>query len=198
MNIAVTGGIAAGKSTFARELNALHRFVHFDADSCVRDLLTSNEQAKEEICTVFGEDTICKDGSIDRRRLRDRAFASTESRQKLETILHPRVRAEWIRLRNICTASGSHFLAEIPLLFEVSAENYFEATILVATSPQIQHARLAQRGISAETAAAILSRQLPVMEKIQRATVVVWNDGSESALAQQAKLLFQRLNIQTQ
>lgn len=195
MNLAVTGSIASGKSTFARALASAHPFTYFDADACVRELLASNRIVQSELRNVFGQDVTAPDGGVDRARLRDKAFASEESRKKLEGILHPIVREKWLRLREDCAATGSDFLAEIPLLFEVSAEIHFDASILVAASPSVQRHRLTERGLPPEAVSAILSRQLPVIDKVMRSNVVVWNDGSQSQLEAQAALVVQRFNL---
>lgn len=198
MNVAVTGSIASGKSAFANALASMHPFAHFDADTCVKDVLSSNSAVQSDLRAAFGQDIFAQDGRIDRALLRAKAFASEASRLRLEAILHPRVREQWLRLRDSSTAAGRDFLAEIPLLFEVSAECYFDVSVLVAASSAVQRQRLGQRGIPAETVAAILARQLPVSDKILRATVVVWNDGSKSQLDKQAALVLQRFNLPNQ
>ena len=198
MNVAVTGSIASGKSVFVRILVSSHPFAVFDADICVRDLLAANNLVKREIRTSLGDDVFDSDGRIDRRLLREKAFACKTSRSKLEEILHPEVRKRWLKMLDGNAAAGRDFLAEIPLLFEVGAEKYFDATILIAASEPVQRIRITERGLPESTANAIIARQWPVADKVQRATTVVWNDGSISQLEQQAALILERLKLSAQ
>jgi dephospho-CoA kinase len=193
MLLGVTGGIASGKSTFRRLLTAKHKFTVFDADESVHDLLAKDERVISAIRTHFGDSVLNFDGGINRPALREAVFTDNKLRKQLEEIIHPVVRHQWQLLRQSCMAKNMDFLAEIPLLFETSAENFFDATILVATSTPVQQVRLAARGLSPQIAQAMLASQCPMGEKEKRATVVVWNDGSLIGLEQQARMLIERL-----
>src|SRR5688572_13909485 len=89
--VAVTGGIASGKSTVTDRLAALGAPV-IDADLVSRELVEPGQPALAEIALRFGPDVIESDGTLDRRRLREIVFASPEKRRELEAVLHPRVR----------------------------------------------------------------------------------------------------------
>lgn len=95
--IGVTGGIASGKSTFAKLLNVRIDADLFDCDAFVHHLLDSDSDVHEQIRDRFGSDTLTADGKADRARLRERVFAHPAERTALEEILHPRVRSEWTR-----------------------------------------------------------------------------------------------------
>ncbi|MGI9239408.1 MAG: dephospho-CoA kinase, partial [Verrucomicrobiales bacterium] len=120
LTIALTGGIAMGKSTCSRLLReAIPGTLFFDADACVRQLLTSPEIVAT-IAEEFGDSVLSSDGQLDRPRLRKQVFDSAEQRAKLENILHPVVRKRFEGERERLSASAEHcvFLADIPLLFE--------------------------------------------------------------------------------
>jgi dephospho-CoA kinase len=195
MLLALTGGLATGKSTFRQLLEARHAFVVFDADACVHGLLAGDQTAINAVVRRFGPGLINCDGGVSRPALRALVFHDPAARRDLEHILHPLVRDRWQALRGQCTASGRDFLAEIPLLFETSAEDHFDASVVVAASPQTQRSRLAARGLDPSTMQAMLASQLPLGEKMRRATAVVWNDGTPAALGRQADLLLERLSL---
>ena len=193
MLLALTGGVATGKSTFRRLLEERHTFEVFDADACVHDLLASDQAIIESVAREFGEGAVDASGAADRTVLRRLVFADREARQRLEAILHPAVHARWQQLLSTCQAESKDFLADIPLLYETSAEGYFDAVAVVAASTRSQRERLAGRQLDSGTIDAMLASQLPIGEKVSRATSVLWNDGTLEALACQADLLLERL-----
>lgn len=188
--VAVTGGVACGKST-VRE--ALVKNLHlepeqvFDADAYVHGLLNQAE-VLQLVAGAFPQ-TI-ENSRLNRRALRDLVFSSTPARKQLEAILHPLVSAEWRARLAACRASNRLFLAEIPLLYEVSSESFFDQVIVVASTPSVQRDRLQnERGLPGEVALGLLAAQMPLQEKVDRADFVLWNDGSLEALRQQIELL---------
>lgn len=193
MLLGITGGIASGKSTFRRLLAEKHNFAVFDADQYVHELLAKDHSIIAEIRAHFGDTTLAPDGGINRPALREAVFTDVKQRKQLEEIIHPAVRHRWQLLRQTCIAENKDFLAEIPLLFETNAENFFDATILVAVSTSVQQVRLASRGLNPQIAQAMLASQCPMGEKEKRATVVIWNDGTLAELEHQARLLTERL-----
>jgi len=188
MTIGLTGGIACGKSTFARILRAGHDLEYFSADECVHELLASNSQIVKEVVDCFGSDVVGPDGGISRPALRRIVFGDTMARHRLEAILHPRVRERWQAQREHCISSGRHLLADIPLLFETGGETLFERVVVVAASAGTQMSRLASRGLEPAEAEAMLASQAPIGQKVSQASIVVWNDGHETSLLRQASL----------
>lgn len=186
MLLGVTGGVATGKSTFCQLLANHREFAFFDADRCVHDLLDGDPVVADAILRQFGPSAFSPEGAVDRAALRAIVFRDPAQRSKLEAILHPAVRARWTNLASEHRASGRDFIADIPLLFETAAENHFDATIAVGSSPGVQQARMLARGIDPATANAMLASQWPVAKKIALASFAVWNDGSADALETQA------------
>ncbi|MFM8808984.1 MAG: dephospho-CoA kinase, partial [Chthoniobacterales bacterium] len=189
MTVGLTGGIAAGKSIVRQTLANAVGLAVFDADACVHRLLENEASVATAIRRELGESFLRPNGKPDRKALRELVFRDVAARRKLEAILHPLVRAEWsVRLEE-CRAKSIHFLADIPLLYETGAEDFFDSVVVVACSQEAQLDRLLARGIKAGTAQAMLASQLPIGQKVARANFVIWNDGSLVALGRQIKLV---------
>ena len=189
MIIGLTGGIAAGKSTVRETLASRHGVEAFDADAFVHRLLESDSSVAAKVDQEFGSRCLGDDGRPDRKALRELVFHDVDARRKLEGILHPLVRAEWLAQREQCLAKGAHFLADIPLLYETHSDGFFDRVVVVACSPSVQMIRLEARGLSAETAHAMLASQLPMRQKVEEAAFVIWNDGSMESLRRQTQFL---------
>lgn len=195
MLIALTGGIATGKTTFRRLLVDRHPFEIFDADTCVHELLSSDAGIIAAVTAAFGHRVLSSEGQVNRQALRPLVFADADARRRLEAILHPAVRQRWQGRLDACRESGRDFLADIPLLFETSGEGHFEASVLVAASGVVQRERLGARGLDSGLVEQMLASQWPMVEKLGRASSVVWNDGTLGALARQADLLLECLPL---
>ncbi len=188
--LALTGGIATGKSTAVRLFQEFVRdIVVFDCDASVQGLLNTPDVASE-IVSNFGEEVLDgKTGSLSREKLRSVVFGSPEKRKELEGILHPRVRQECLALKEKAATQGARcFLADVPLLFENGFEFGYDQAITVATSRATQVARLKSRsGWDDALIESVLAAQLPLEDKIARADIVFWNDGEPATLEAQIK-----------
>jgi len=193
MTIGLTGGVATGKSTVHHILAERSALETFDADVCVHRLLESNERVGVAVRHEFGNTSLRADGRPDRTALRNLVFRDPVARRKLENILHPLVRAEWSARLEEYRGKNTHFLADIPLLYETGAGSSFDAVVVVACSKETQLDRLRDRGMEADTAEAMLASQLPIGQKVARANFVIWNDGSLVALGRQIKLVANQL-----
>jgi dephospho-CoA kinase len=189
MLLGLTGGIATGKSALARLLHERANLTAFDADTFVHELLATDHEVISAIRLEFS----LPYAPIDRTTLRQIVFSDPAARRRLESILHPVVRARWQGLADDCRAHGRSFLADIPLLFETGAASAFDATIVVAASPQVQRQRLADRGLDREMIEAMLASQWPIGQKVALADHVIWNDGSPAELERQCVLLLDAL-----
>lgn len=193
MIIALTGGIAAGKSTVRTLLAARPGLETFDADACVHHLLDADAEVASAIRSAFGPSFLQSEGTPDRAALRERVFRDPEARRTLEDLLHPRVRGAWQEQRSRCAEAGRDFLADIPLLYETNAQTLFDAVVVVACSSGTQLARLADRGLRPSMAQAMLASQLPIGQKVAKASFVIWNDGSLAALGWQVEAVARQL-----
>lgn len=191
MLIGLTGGIATGKSTLCRMLAQGGHFVVFDADAYVHELFVSDEEIKAAVCHAFDLPVPAPECALQRAPLREAIFADPAKRRRLESIVHPAVRRRWQCVLADCQAEKKDFLADIPLLFETGAATFFDATVVVASSPDTQRARLAARGVPPVLLEAMLASQWPIGQKIEAADHVIWNDGSPASLERQASLLLE-------
>lgn len=176
--IALTGGIATGKSTVARLLADRGATV-VDADDIARYVVEPGTDALAEIVSAFGESVLREDGSLDRAALGGVVFGDAERRRVLESILHPRVRAELARRIADADARGDRLVVvDIPLLYETERESEFDGVLLVYAHPEHQRQRLhARDNLDGDQVDQRLAAQLPIEDKRRRATWVVENDG---------------------
>lgn len=189
--VALTGGVAAGKSAVARRFEA--RGIHvYDADVAAREVVAPGEPALAEIEFVFGARVLNADGSLDRRAMRERVFADPVARGKLEAIIHPRVRA-WLR-RRVGMDRGPYCMLAIPLLVENRGEYAWVDRVLLVDAPEaLQVERLMQRdGVTREAAQRMLDAQSSREQRRAIADDVIVNDGGEAALDAQVTALHAR------
>lgn len=189
--VALTGGVAAGKSAVARRFEALGIHVH-DADVAARDVVAPGSAALAEIEFVFGAGALNADGSLDRRAMRERVFADAEARRKLESIIHPRVRA-WLR-RRVGMDRGPYCMLAIPLLAENRAQYAWVDRVLLVDAPAaLQLERLMRRdGVTRAAARRMLDAQSSREQRLAIADDVIVNDGDEAALDAQVQALHGR------
>ena len=188
--MALTGGIASGKSTVCRLLREwLPAVAVFDCDEAVHRLLESNSEVAVIVAESFGNQALDTNGRIDRHFLRGRVFADDAARSRLEEILHPRVRQECL---DSCEQAGKQgaelFVADVPLFFEKGFDFGQTQVLVVASSRSTQIQRLrARSGFDDRLIESILTAQLPVQEKMSRADVVFWNEGPPAVLRSQIR-----------
>jgi len=171
--------MGCGKSTAAKGFE-LHGFRRVDADAQIRDLILTAPAVLAQLQERYGESVFTPEGLLDRAALAARVFAEVAERRWLEQLTHPLLFAEWRRL--LATQPEADWVFEVPLLFEQSLENWFDFTLCIACSSQLQLVRLEQRGLSRELAGQRISQQLPLARKIELADRVMWNDGSAAFL----------------
>jgi dephospho-CoA kinase len=192
--IAVTGGVATGKSTVSRELfqrlKSRLAIELFNSDLEARRLTDGDLVVQEEIKSAFGVQVCDSEGNLARDRLRDLVFHDAAARKILESILHPRIREAWISR----TKGDGLLLAEIPLLYETGAESYFDQIIVTACSRELQIERIvSERHLSRDLAEHIIRSQMDLEEKIRRADWVVWTDCPANITGQQIDQIFQKV-----
>jgi transcription termination factor Rho len=188
--IALTGGIASGKSTACRMFREwCPGLVLFEADACVRRLLEEDRAVATAVVARFGSECRLAHGGIDRAALRGRVFHRPDERRDLEGILHPRVREECLEsLSRARKIGASLFLADIPLLFESPFDFGQETSLLIAVGRDTQLKRLRERnGFDDDLARAMLDAQMPTAEKMRQADAVLWNEGPPGRLRSQIR-----------
>jgi len=179
--IALTGGIASGKSAVSERF-AAHGIEVIDADVVARELVAPGAPALREIVALFGTDMLDRSGGLDRRAMRERVFADADARRRLEGILHPRVRRA-LRER-AGAAQSAYVMLAIPLLVESGGGYAWVDRVLVVDVPRdVQRARLMQRdGVDGRLADSMLDAQASREQRLAIADDVITNDGSLAEL----------------
>ena len=179
--VALTGGIAAGKSAVTRRFEALGVPVH-DADVAAREVIAPGSDGLAEVAAAFGRDALDQAGQLDRVAMRRRVFADPAARGTLEAIIHPRIRA-WLRER-VAAERSPYCLLAIPLLTENIAEYHWVDRVLLVDVPEsVQLDRLIARdGIDEVLALRMMGQQASRAERLALADDVIENSGDESAL----------------
>ena len=173
MIVALTGGLASGKSSVARQFEEIGVPV-IDADVVTRQLVEPGTPALAEIVEAFGAGVLDEQGRIDRARMRERIFGDDRDRKKLESILHPRVRDA---MRAFAASSDAPYvLFVIPLLVETNQAHEMDRVIVVDAPRALQVARAAARdGSPPETIAAMLDSQATRADRLGVADAVIEN-----------------------
>ena len=188
--IALTGGIASGKSTVAKLFQALGaRLV--DTDQVAREVVAPGTPALAAIAQRFGADIIDGLGQLDRARLRRIVFDDAIARRDLEAIMHPAIRTE--TLRQCREAGGPYQLVAIPLLVETDGAADYDRVLLVDVSPATQLARLMPRdGMTHAEATRMIAAQATREARRAAAHDIIDNNGDVAALAPQVEALHRR------
>lgn len=186
--IALTGGIATGKSVVARALRDAG-LATVDADQLARDVVRPGTRGLAAVVARFGDGVLGPDGALDRPALARVVFADAAARRDLEQLLHPLVR-EGIARFFAALGPGDTGIAEIPLLYETGWVTTFDVVVVTACRPETQRARLMARdGMSEAAAAQRLAAQWPIGDKARLADAVVMTEGSMAGTRAQAARL---------
>lgn len=192
--IGITGVIGSGKSAaagFFRELGA----AVFDADRASREI-TEQADVLQQIRRTFGEEVIDKHGNLKREKMAEKVFHNPAQLEKLNGIIHPRVRRQMWRFVEKMQQDRSvkMIIIDAPLIYETDLHRFLDRIVVVSASVENCIARVTKR--SSMTRDAILQRmkrQIPLSEKRERADFVIENDGDLNQLAGQVKNIFQNI-----
>jgi len=187
VRIALTGGIACGKSTVANLFAALGITI-VDTDLLAREVVAPGTPLLAQVAEHFGHTVLRPDGSLDRARLRDLVFANPAERVWLEQLTHPAIRE--LTDRRCAAATGPYVIVAIPLLVETGGAARFDRVLVVDCDPQIQLARLQARdGSTREQATRMLAAQVSREQRLAAADDVIENNGDVAALRDQVEKL---------
>jgi len=178
--VALTGGIASGKSTVAELFAALGVPV-IDTDVIAREVVEPGQPALAAVVAAFGPGVLDAAGRIDRPRMRERIFADPDARRRLEAIMHPAIRAEMARQS---LAAGGHYqVLVIPLLAEGGRRDHVDRVLLVDVPEELQVQRLMTRdGVTRAQAEASLRAQATRAARLALADDVISNTGAADDL----------------
>lgn len=193
--IALTGGIASGKSTIASRL-AEHGAVIVDADAIVRDVQAPGSPVLREIAREFGEDVILADGALDRAALGARVFGDQDAVGRLNRIVHPAVRVESQRRFDEAFAADPDAVVvyDVPLLVEGRVGDPWELIVVAHAPAELRVRRLVElRGMSEADARARLSAQVSDDARLAVADVVIDTAGTMEQTLRQVDELWASL-----
>jgi len=186
----LTGGIGSGKSTIARIFASLG-CITVDADQIVARLYQPGEAGHEALVRTYGSGILLPDGTIDRRKLADVAFASAEAAKALNALIHPLVIAEEARMMG--EVREGIVMIEATLLIEAGGKDRYDRIIIVDVDPETQLARAVARGMTREDAARRIAHQLPREERLRYADYVIDNSGDLDAAEAETRRVFAAL-----
>jgi dephospho-CoA kinase len=190
MRIALTGGIASGKSTVAALFAELGVPV-IDLDQLAREVVAPGTALLAQVLARFGPGVRAPDGSLDRRALRALVFRDAAARRELEAMLHPAIRARAAELAGAVKAP--YLIVVIPLLAESGTAGEYDRVLVVDCDEAQQRARLARRdGAGEELVTAALEAQAPRAARRAMATELIDNAGDPATLAPQVRELHAR------
>lgn len=192
MKVALTGGIATGKSYVLARLKE-RDVATIDADDIVHDAFGAGSAVTNAIAAQFGSAFLKADGSVHRTLLGARVFSDAETRRQIEAIVHPvvyRTIQRWFD-----TLDRPLGVASIPLLHETRREKDFDFVVVTVCPPELQLRRLLERDrMTEEEARQRIAAQLPAEEKAARGDFVIRTDGSMLATDRQVDELLAKLH----
>jgi len=188
--VGLTGGIGSGKSMVG-ELFARLGAVVVDADQLARESIDRGTDGFDQVVSFFG-DSVLSNGAIDRRALAERVFADATARHKLESIIHPVVRSQF--LQAVDALHGEEVLVyEIPLLVESRAEGLFDFIISVECEISIRYERLRARGMSSNEIDSRIASQATAEERAAIADLVITNNGTQEELLREVERIWESI-----
>ena len=187
--VALTGGIACGKSTVA-EFWRVQGAEILDADTVGHELLAPGGECVDAVLREFGPEMRSADNGVDRHRLGALVFADVRARARLNDLLHPAVIRRLRAWAEEIRRQGRLGVAVIPLLYEVGLEREWDAVVCVTSDEKTMLERLAGRGLTPAEARARIASQWPLREKIARADRVIENNGSLAELEQKSRVIW--------
>jgi dephospho-CoA kinase len=184
--VGITGGIACGKSEIGRCLAETGVPV-CDADDLARQCMAPGGRAYKAIAASLGMEIMDEAGRIDRARLARRVFADPVLRRRLESLVHPYVRAAWREWRRRLRPPPPAAALIVPLLYETEDAREWDAVVCVAAPLARRREWLRERGLAEADMAARFSAQIELGTKMERADFALFNSGTRSALAEQTR-----------
>jgi dephospho-CoA kinase len=194
--IALTGGIASGKSTIANRL-AEHGAVIVDADAIVRDVQQPGSPVLTELAAEFGADLITDSGELDRAALGKRVFGDEDAVARLNEIVHPAVKIESQRRFQAAQAADPDAVVvyDVPLLVEARLAEPWDLIVVADAPAELRlHRLVSLRGLNAETAAARIASQVSDAQRRAVADVIIDTSGTLDYTLAQTDALWRRLS----
>ena len=196
--IALTGGIASGKSTIARRLSE-HGAVIVDADQIVRDVQAPGSPVLERIADTFGAGVIAPDGTLDRAALGAVVFGDAALLEQLNAIVHPAVREESQRRFDEASADdpAAVVVYDVPLLVEARVDDPWDLIVVAHAPAVVRKQRLVElRGMDESAAQDRIDAQVSDERRLAIADVVIDTSGTMESTLEQTDALWERIRGQ--
>jgi dephospho-CoA kinase len=193
--VGLTGGLASGKSHVGRQLEELGCLL-VQADQLGHQVLMPGGEAYQPAIDEFGPGILTSEGIIDRRKLAAEVFGRPDRLDKLNSLVHPHVRARTRALIDAFGAGNPDGIAvvEAAILIETGSYRNYDRLIVVICTEEQQITRAMERdGITREEALARLGRQLPLEEKVKHADYVIDTSGTRENTAAQTRAVYNAL-----
>lgn len=193
--LGLTGGIACGKSTVAQMLSQKGALV-IDADQLAREVVLPGEPAWTGIVKWLGEEILLENGHLDRSKIGKRVFKDESARQRLNALIHPRVRDLFlIQSRELAQSHPQKIQVwDVPLLYEAGMVDLVDYVLVVASLKEHQIRRLLERdGLAREESLQRISAQMDLQKKVDAADFVLANDNTRKFLQTQVDLFWEKL-----
>ncbi len=194
IQVALTGNIAAGKSTVLDLFRSWGATV-IDMDQLAHEAVEPGSPVLGQVAAEFGADLLQAGGALDRAALRHRVMGDPARRERLNHIVHPEIqRRAGVLVAEAARRGDPIVVLDIPLLFEVLDPRSFDVVVLVDAPPEIRRERLIrQRGMSPDDADVLLRAQQASGPKRARSDIVIDNDGPRDRLEVRAGAAWQKL-----
>jgi len=194
LRIGITGSAGSGKSLVCEGFRRIG-LVTLDCDEIARQVVEPGRTAYNQVVKAFGAKIVSPDRTLDRPALRRMIVSTKGGREKLESILHPIIISETVRLMDEAVYSKQKSCAvEVPLLFELGMENLFDVVVVVTASDNTLVDRISCRdGVDRESAQKLLAIQMPQSEKVKKADYVIENRDKPEAVFKSVGVLYRKL-----
>jgi len=190
--IALTGGIASGKTTAARQFAKLGAEI-IDFDKLARVVCAKGTSVLQQFVRKFGKDILTKTGRLNRKKLGKLVYGNQRKRRSLEAIVHPAIMVEVSKKLNTIKC-GRVIILDVPLLFETGLDRFAVKTIVVWAREEQQSERLKKRdGLNDREISLRLSSQMPLSIKKKKADFVIDNSGKAAQAGKQVKKVWELL-----
>jgi dephospho-CoA kinase len=194
--IGLTGGIGSGKSTVSRYLSELGAAI-IDADKLGHEVYLPNTESWRDLVKTFGKEILTPADKIDRKKLATIVFNNPEKLQQLNAIVHPRMfEIAKQRIEDNRRQGTKVVILDAPILFETNWTPLVEEVwVVVANEANVVKRAVARSGLTEEQVRLRIRSQMSNKDRIQRAQVVIHNDGTAEDLRNKVNELWHRLKI---
>jgi dephospho-CoA kinase len=190
--IGLTGSVGCGKSAVGTTLEDLG-LKRLDTDQIARSVVGKGTPGLAAVIEAFGSGVLNPDETLNRSAVGEIVFNNEAKRKLLESTLHPLIWSQVEAFVSHCRKNGEHAVIEVPLLYENERQELFDKIWVVASSPELQRARLRGRnGWTEQEIEARITSQMPLQQKIDRADTVIWNNGTVAELEDKVREAWRR------